>query len=180
MVSPTIESIMLGYWIYIKKHPEMLGVKFESFTKFVESGVSSINTCVGLDGCMFCDTLEEAIIMCSYKYGPQVFMHAWNLTNDNFHILDNIFESLFRGRMYEYEEIAYGKKKNINLTASTDQYKEVYKYMKTINDDVLHYSEISNVEYVTHCEFYKSNIEIIEDMEKQINNMMMETKEVFI
>ena len=39
MVSPTIESIMLGYWIYIKKHPEMLGVKFESFTDFVESGV---------------------------------------------------------------------------------------------------------------------------------------------
>ena len=74
--------------------------------------------------------------------------------------------------MYEYEEIACGKKENINLTASTDQYRVVYKYMKTINDGVLHYPEISNDEYITHCEIYKRNFKLIEDMEKQINAMM--------
>ena len=173
MVSPTIESIMLGYWIYIKKHPEMLGVKFESYTSFVESGVRSINTCVGLDGCVFYKTLEEAMIMCTNKYGPYVFMHAWNLTNDNFNTLDKIFESLYRGRMYEYEEIVSGKKENKNLAASTDKYKEVYEYMKTINDDVLHYPEISNNEYIAHRDFYKRNIKIFEDMEKRINDIMM-------
>ena len=180
MVSPTIESIMLGYWIYIKKHPEMLGVKFESYTNFVESGVNSINTCVCLDGCGFYATLEEAIIMCTYRYGPQVFMYAWNLTNDNFNTLDKIFESLYRGRMYEYEEIACGKKENINLTASTDQYRVVYKYMKTINDGVLHYPEINDDEYITHCEIYKRNFKLIEDMEKQINAMMMKVKTTVI
>ena len=160
MVSPTLESYMLGYWLFIKKHPEYINRKFDSYRDFLESGIYSVNTCVGLDGGFF-KTLEDASIMCSRYYHPNVYMTSWNLLIEHFDELDSVLESLFRGRLYEYKEILSGRRPNKIIHITEHDCKQAVEYLQEINDEALHFPDDNHEEYEYHCDNYRENCHLI-------------------
>ena len=160
MVSPTLNEYFFGYWLYLKRHPELAGRHFTNFDEFIESGIHAINTCIGLDG-YFCDSLEEAEVHCSVGYNPTLRMNVWNALIDNFTILDSAFVSYFRTRMHSLDEVASGREECKILHTDVEEITKVANIMHAINDEVFHFQPLTEKEYDEHQYIYSRFTDLI-------------------
>lgn len=169
MVSPTLNDYFFGYWLYLKKHPELTGRQFTNFVEFMESGIYAINTCIGLDGPM-CESLEMTGIHCSISYNPSVCMNVWNALIDNFTILDSAFVSYFRTRMYELDEVASGREECKILHTSIEEITKVSNFMHELNDELFQFQPLSEKEYDDHCYIYSRFTDLINKLVEDCQN----------
>ena len=163
MVSPTLNEYLFGYWLYLKRHPELAGRQFINIDEFIESEIYAINTCIGLDG-SFCESLEVVGIQCSINYNTIVYMHLWNALIDNFTILDSAFVSYFRTRMYALDEVASGRKECKILHTSIEEITKVSNFMHELNDELFHFQPLSEKEYDEHCYIYSRFTDLIDKL----------------